>query len=214
MKIKETDIKEINIKQTEIEKNTEADTKEIEMKERIIEAVIKEFNEKCLKFTMDDIAKELGISKRTLYGFVKDKESLFLEAVDEVYLAIKESEREIAANQTWNTLEKLKRILIVLPQKYQTLDYRQLYELKTKFPLVYKKVETRIETDWEATFALLEDAIKEGSIRNISFPVFQAMVSGTIEYYLSHTILLDHDIPYETALEEMLDMLFDGILVK
>ena len=36
-------------------------------KERFLEATIKVFNKKGLKFTMDDIANKLGVSKRTLY---------------------------------------------------------------------------------------------------------------------------------------------------
>ena len=40
-------------------------------KERILIATIKLFNEKGLKFTMDDIAAELKISKKTIYQILK-----------------------------------------------------------------------------------------------------------------------------------------------
>ena len=36
-------------------------------KELILEGTVKAFNEKGLKFTMDDVAKLLGISKKTIY---------------------------------------------------------------------------------------------------------------------------------------------------
>jgi AcrR family transcriptional regulator len=45
----------------------------MELKDKIIDAVIEEFNEKGLKFTMDDIARHMGISKRTRYTVVQDK---------------------------------------------------------------------------------------------------------------------------------------------
>lgn len=54
----------------------------MELKEKIIEATIEEFNEKNLKFTMDDIAKKLCISKKTIYDLFKNKEALFFEVID------------------------------------------------------------------------------------------------------------------------------------
>jgi AcrR family transcriptional regulator len=185
----------------------------MELKDRIIEAVIEEFNEKGLKFTMDDIAKRLGISKRTLYTVVQDKEALFIEAVDLVFGAIKESEHEILADASLDIIEKLKKILIVLPKKYQAIDYRQLYDLKSKFPRIYAKIEDRLETEWEPTFQIMEQAMNEGRIRRVSLPVFKAIISGTIEYYISRKTLIDSDIAYEEALKQMLDILFDGICI-
>ncbi|HWT73908.1 MAG TPA: TetR/AcrR family transcriptional regulator [Mobilitalea sp.] len=185
----------------------------MELKDRIIDAVIEEFNEKGLKFTMDDIARRLGISKRTLYTVVQDKEALFIEAVDGVFGAIKEAEKEIIEDDTLDIVDKLKKILIALPKKYQTIDFRQLYNLKMKFPRIYAKIENRLETEWEPTFQIMEQAMKEGRIRKISFPVFKAIFTGTIEYYISRKALIESNIAYEEALQQMLDILFQGICI-
>ncbi|MDF2514002.1 MAG: TetR family transcriptional regulator [Herbinix sp.] len=183
----------------------------MELKERIIDAVLQEFNEKGLKFTMDDIAKRLGISKRTLYTVVQDKEALFVEAVEDVFGAIKEGEREILEDEALDIVDKLKKILVVLPRKYRSIDYRQLYDLKSRFPRIYAKIENRLETEWEPTFQLMEQAMAEGRIRRVSLPIFKAMFSGTIEYYISRKELIDSNIAYEEALQQMLDILFEGI---
>ena len=53
-----------------------------ELREDILEATIKVFNRKGLKFTMDDIETELSISKKTIYKAFDDKESMFLCMVD------------------------------------------------------------------------------------------------------------------------------------
>lgn len=54
----------------------------MQQKEVILEGTIKAFNEKGLKFTMDDVAKILGMSKKTIYTVFRDKESMFLAMVD------------------------------------------------------------------------------------------------------------------------------------
>ena len=48
-------------------------------KTKILEATIKVFNKKGLKFTMDDIASELSMSKKTIYTVFKDKETMFYQ---------------------------------------------------------------------------------------------------------------------------------------
>lgn len=183
----------------------------MDLKERVIDAVVEEFNEKGLKFTMDDLAKHLGISKKTLYSLVESKESLFLEMVDHVFGEIKKSERRIAEDPDLEVMEKLKKILIVLPEKYKTVDFRQLYGLKTTYPNIYANIENRLETDWDLTFKVMQQAMEEGKIRKISMPVFQAIFNGTIEYYLSRSVLIDNHISYEDGLEQLIDILINGI---
>ncbi|SFR68230.1 TetR/AcrR family transcriptional regulator [Anaeromicropila populeti] len=186
----------------------------MELKEQIIEATIEEFNEKGLKFTMDQLAKRMGISKKTLYSVFSDKESLFLEAIDTCFSEIKRSEKEIFEDDKLDTMEKIRKIIIVLPKRYQAIDFRQLYQLEEKFPKMFRKIEARLETDWEPTIQLIEQAIREGKIRRIEIPVLQTMISSTIEAFIKTNVLIKNDISYTNALEEMICIILDGIRVK
>ena len=104
----------------------------MELREMILEGTIKAFNEKGLKFTMDDVAKILGISKKTIYTVFRDKESMFFTMVDYMFDSIKESERQILADEGLTTLEKIRKILAVIPEGYRDIDFRHLYLLKDK----------------------------------------------------------------------------------
>ena len=183
------------------------------LRERIMEETIEQFNQKGLKFTMDDVAGGLSISKKTLYKIFSDKESLFFTMVDYCFDAIKESEQSILNDTGMDIVEKIRKIMVVLPSRYQTIDFRQLYSLKDKFPAIYAKLERRLESDWEATITLLEQGIREERIRPLSIPILRAMVEGTIEHFLSRDVLLQEDISYTEALEEMMDILTDGIIL-
>lgn len=101
-----------------------------ELKENIMQGTLQAFNQKGLKFTMDDIAKILGISKKTIYQVFRDKETLFLETVDYLFDRIKDSEQKIVENPEMDTLQKIHTILGVMPECYQDVDFRQLYQLK------------------------------------------------------------------------------------
>lgn len=116
----------------------------MQQKEVILEGTIKAFNEKGLKFTMDDVAKILGMSKKTIYTVFRDKESMFLAMVDYMFDSIKESEQQIVEDDALSTVEKIRRILGVIPESYRDVDFRQLYLLKDKYPVIYKQV----KKDW------------------------------------------------------------------
>ena len=82
----------------------------MELREMILEGTIKAFNRKGLKFTMDDIARELAISKKTIYMVFADKESLFLAMVDYMFDHIKESEEAVVQDTSLSTVEKIKKM--------------------------------------------------------------------------------------------------------
>lgn len=197
-----------------VSKNIEKDGKQMNNKEKILEATIKVFNRKGLKFTMDDIASELSMSKKTIYTVFRDKESMFFAMVDYCFDKIKESESEILSDDSLSTVEKIRGVLAVLPSGYKDVDFRQLYTLKDKYPNTYSRVEERLETGWEKTIALINQGIEEGSIRPVNVNLLKSMLEATIEQFLQRDILIRNQISYAEALEEVVNILVDGIVKR
>lgn len=185
----------------------------MELRESIIEGTIKVFNQKGLKFTMDDLAKVLGMSKKTIYTVFADKEELFFAMVEWIFDSIKEEEKRVLDDESLPTVQKLKVLLGVLPEGYKEVDFRQLYSLKDKYPKIYKQVEIRLETGWEATLELMQQGIAEGVLRPVSLPLFKMMMEASLEQFFQRDILLQSDMTYGEALEEVVNILMDGITV-
>jgi len=183
----------------------------MELRETILQGTMQAFNQKGLKFTMDDIASILGMSKKTIYTVFEDKEELFLAMVDYLFDSIKESEQKVVENPDMTTLEKIRMILGVMPDSYKEIDFRQLYLLKDKYPKIYAQVERRLETGWETTIALLEQGIREGVIREVSIPILKMMLEASLEQFFQRDILISNKISYAEALEEVVNILVDGI---
>lgn len=186
----------------------------MDQRELILEGTVKAFNEKGLKFTMDDVAKILGMSKKTIYTVFRDKESMFFTMVEYMFDSIKESEQRILADEEMTTLEKIRKILVVLPESYRDVDFRHLYLLKDKYPVIYEQVEKRLETGWETTIALLEQGIEEGVIRPVKIPIIKMMLEAALEQFFQRDVLLRNDISYMDALDEVVAILVDGIAVR
>ena len=186
---------------------------DIDIREEILKGTIRIFNEKGLKFTMDDIARSLKISKKTLYKVFCDKEALFLAMGDYMFDQIKESERAVVEDDSLSTVDKIHRILGVLPEGYKNVDLRQLYLLKDRYPTIYKQVELRLETGWETTIELLERGIEEGCIQPIRIPILKMMLEASVEQFFQRDILIRNRLSYQDALHEVVEILMEGIKV-
>jgi AcrR family transcriptional regulator len=185
-----------------------------QLKESILSATLQLFNEKGLKFTMDDIASLLGMSKKTIYTVFKDKESLFLAMVDCIFDSIKESEAQLMADESLSTKEKIRKILGVMPESYMDIDFRQLYMLRDKYPGTYKRVEERLESGWENTIALIEQGMEEGVIRKVKIPIVKMMLEAALEHFFARDILIQNNMSYVEGLNDVVDILMDGIVCE
>ena len=181
------------------------------VREEILDATIVLFNQKGLKFTMDDLARELHRSKKTIYVIFPDKKKLLDEMVDYIFDSIKLSEREILENDSLSTVEKLYHLLGAMPEKYRNIDFNRLYCLQDKYPRIYNHVQQRLESGWEATIGLIEQGMEEGVIREVSIPVFKIMMQATIEQFFQRNVLSENGIRYGEALAEVVRILVFGI---
>ena len=76
------------------------------------------------------------------------------------------------------------------------------------------RVREHLETGWEPTLTLLEQAMGAGVIRRVSLPVLQRMISASIEDFLADRALDAQGISYTDALDEMISILLEGLLVR
>lgn len=185
-----------------------------EQQMHILEGTIRVFNRKGLKFTMDDLAKELGMSKKTIYVCYNDKEALFFDMVDYLFDSISDQKQEVIEDMSLNTVEKIRKILGVMPESYKDIDFRQLYLLKDKYPNIYKKVEERLESGWDSTIELIEKGIKEGVIRDVPVRIVKMMLEASLEQFFQRDVLIKNGLSYSEALDDVVEILVNGIVVR
>ena len=100
----------------------------------------------------------------------------------------------------------------MFPDAYRDINFQGVFELRDKYPEIYSIVEERLETGWEATIALLEQGMTEGVIRKINIPIFKMMFEASLEQFFKRDILQRNGISYQDALEEVVEILVDGIV--
>lgn len=171
------------------------------------------FRQQGLHFTMQQVAEPLHISKKTIYTVYPSKEVLLLDMVDHAFENIHRCKQEIL-NGDGTLEEKLRAVIIAMPEEYAALDLQQMEELDEKYPMVAARVRSQLESGWEPTMTLLERAMQEGVIRPVSLPVLRQMITASIESFLADRSLADSGVRYSAVLEEMISILLEGVLPR
>ena len=185
-----------------------------ELKTKIIEGALEVYRKKGAKFTMDDLAAELGMSKKTIYVIIPDKRTLFTDMVNYSFDAIKKGEEEVMNRPGLSVEERLRAILGVMPDKVRGIDFTQIYAVKDKYPEAYQMITKRLESGWEMTIRLLNQGIEEGVFQPVDATVFQMIFESSLERFLNGNELKTNHIKYMDALHQLVDILIDGIRVR
>jgi AcrR family transcriptional regulator len=154
---------------------------------------------------MEDLAKSLGISKKTIYKHFKNKEEIIENFIVQAHHDIKEKQRLIY-DKPISLLEKIKELLQVIPVNSELFTDENLKNLNIYFPKLYRKVENFFESDWERTYSLLDEAKEKSLIKNIDNGLFKQL-------YLCGCLYdnFNNKKAYRERLIDLTDYLFEGI---
>ncbi len=116
--------------------------------------------------TMDDVAQELGISKKTLYQHVNDKTTLVGKVVLEIINNEKSNFERLILPEN-NAIEELIFVNKKLQHIMKNTNASFEYDLKKYYPELYKQVRTRkIDNMYTSVKRNLDKGVKEGLYRS------------------------------------------------
>lgn len=110
------------------------------MKEKIISKAKDMFISLGFKsITMDDIAGEMCISKKTIYKYFANKEILVEESTKLVHVQVQETMQNITA-KNFNAIEENFEIKRTFKEIFKSADSSPIFQLKKHYPEIYAKV--------------------------------------------------------------------------
>lgn len=141
--------------------------------------------------TMDDIAGEMCISKKTIYKFFANKEILIEQSTEAVHKQVHGTIEKIASNNH-NAIEENFMVRRMFRDMFINLDTSPIYQLKKHYPAIYENVMSKQleECNWFFT-QNIEKGIKQGLYRS-NIPV---------ETYAKFYYMLIFSINENTVLE-------------
>jgi len=115
--------------------------------------------------TMDDIAGEMCISKKTIYKFFSNKEILIEEITDMIHSEIHTIVGQIIA-LNYNAIEENYQIRKMFKEMFKSADTSPVYQLKKHYPSIFEKVMAKEMNECNTLFKNnIEKGIAQGLYR-------------------------------------------------
>jgi AcrR family transcriptional regulator len=161
------------------------------IKTRIIEKAAELYNRVGIKsITMDDVARELGISKKTLYQYVSDKKELVSEVCDYEMGKKRKAFMQIQA-RNHNAIEEIIEVNKLILHLIKEYNPTKFYDLKKYYPDIYAKMRRdQRENMFRSMIANLRKGKEEGLFReDLDEVVIAKLYISRVEYPLESDLL-------------------------
>jgi len=115
--------------------------------------------------TMDDVARELGISKKTLYQYVANKKELVEKVIKSELERVAQMHSKIK-NMNLNAIEELFEVSKMMNEHLKKHNPALFYDLRKYYPKLYHEVRIHKRTKaYESVLRNLKKGISEGLYR-------------------------------------------------
>jgi len=182
------------------------------LKERILDTAIRSFRENGIKAVkMDDIAKRLSISKRTLYEIYANKEDLLFECVryHDKYFETKLQSQLSKESNVMDILFSFMKLHI----EENSMTHPQFFSDLGKYPKVMAYINERNENARGRTNGFMQRGVEEGYFRS---DVNHEVISLMTEVFTKH--VMDKEIykriPINVIMRNVIMVVLRGICTK
>jgi AcrR family transcriptional regulator len=139
---------------------------EYDIREKILEGTEMLFTKYGIRsVSMDDIARHLSVSKKTLYQHFADKDELVYR-MSERYLARTSKNYDQIKTTSGNSVEELSRISVRMKQDFQNMNPSMLFDLQKFHPKAWSLYnQHKTEVISESVVSNISQGIRDGLFR-------------------------------------------------
>ena len=186
-----------------------------ELRQRVLEQARRHFLAYGYSsFTMDDLATELGISKKTLYVHFQGKEMIIRAVLDAFAAELRVEADQLMANRSVAFAEKLRAFALTLMERLAQVSPAVLRDLQRFAPALHRHIEQLRSKNIPYIFGRFVEAGQIGGVvRDDVSPVFASeFLLHAMQGLMQPTTLQRLNIPPQVAVEQGLRIFFCGLL--
>ncbi len=164
------------------------------LRERIIEKAMQDFSKNGIRAVkMDTLAKELGISKRTMYEIFEDKETLLFEGI-KVYVDRKQEYLQNYAEEGHDVIDiimeayhmKVEEVRAVNPDFYLDL---------MKYPRLDRHMKEVQQKSREGFLAFMKRGVDDGYFRSdVNYELVPHIFDALGQYILTNSLIQQYSV--------------------
>ena len=187
----------------------------MEEKIKIIEqSEEKLFREGFYKTTMDDVASELRMSKKTIYKFFPSKEELIM-AIAKHFMNRLKSKIIPALNSNKNAIEKLGELIQILAGVSERISTKRMEEMKRHFPSLWSEIDNfRTEMMFGNITRVIEQGKAEGLFIDYPTSIIMNMLVISVRTIVNPDFILNNNFSIIEAARFAFKIIIGGIVTE
>jgi AcrR family transcriptional regulator len=164
--------------------------------------------------TMDDLAVELGMSKKTLYAHFASKSALLRAVIDDKMRAVDADLGRVASRSSSDFLSAVQQLLACVRQHSEELQPPFLRDMAREVPELFKVVQTRRRALIQRHLGkLLREGRKSGMIRkDMTVDLMIEILVGATDALMNPQKLSQLDLPARTCLTAIVTIFLEGVM--
>lgn len=184
------------------------------MRQRVMDAAVDEMRLHGVRFTMNDLAGRLGVSKRTLYQIFSSKEELIGAIIVTIQDDIRKQRQELLSDQHLDFPAKFQGMIAVRQKAFSAFEGGMFAEIRRCFPGVWSKVEQFINDEWSAVEAVLQAGMAAGRFQTRFVPLITMIVKGSIKEMIRYDFDCCKDVTKLVFMEQLSEIILYGIVKR
>lgn len=185
----------------------------VTVKEKILAAAAIMIEEQGISFRMDDLAKALTISKRTLYEQFRSKheivETILVHGAEDFY----KQYENIIKNKSFSLEEVLYRYFRVRSNLYEAFNGESFKDIFLAIPQLQQTMNTLFKKDWDLLKDYLVQQQEQGYItQEVDIDIIIMMLQGAVR-----RIVFEQDMHHDdiyTYMPKVISVILQGITNK
>jgi AcrR family transcriptional regulator len=163
--------------------------------------------------TMDDLANELSISKKTLYRHFNDKDELVIKICKEAFRRLGQDQEDIRKNSK-NAIDEIIQLMEYMNVMFGTMRQNVLYDMKKYYPEAWK---TYVDYKEQTLKACILQNIKRGIKEDVYRKEIKPEIVASLRIALVETTFDPNAFPqnkfdFAEVQEQSLSMFMYGLL--
>lgn len=179
--------------------------------QQILMVTYQEMNKHGLKFTMDDIASQLGMSKKTLYKLFRSKNDL-ITAVIQALLQVALATEEKVMQANIPLAQKISNFLLSDMEDFPHPSSLMARDIHNHHPEAYRLLSDFSAKRTERLAKLLEQGIEEGIIASVPTGFIGELLGSTAETIIRNKMAEKHHLTLHESMKITIQLIMKGLL--
>lgn len=179
---------------------------------RIIEAASRKmFRYGIRSLTMDDLALELAVSKRTIYEIFHNKRGLIREVIGDLFHQAADEGDSINMTDI-SPIEKLARIMAVVYRVASNIDPIFIEEVSRFYPDIWEVIDKLRRERLQFLIKIVNQGIEQGEFRPMDSQILADFLISSITGFITPANLVNLGITPRDAMYMIFSILFTGLV--